>query len=273
MGFAQTTRCQTSIVVYRDTQQLVIGADSRRGEKEIRLGTVVSDRAVTITKIQRIEGVAVAIAGSYTFEPREIAIQSFKGHSSIFEKASAFQEALRQPLQDMIENFVKPLLLNGQITIHPERPILQVIVAGFERGTPSYVVFEFYTVQSGLFMPNLIAPTLTLRENVFRCPGDCNKDRSYYAIGRSEAINVTSPIINDLRFWEAFGPSDGVRALISIEINAAPEEVGPPIDIVRMTKDIWCWAEPKTKKESDDPDIKPCNAFPTRKTRPKRSSR
>jgi hypothetical protein len=61
-------------------------------------------------------------------------------------------------------------------------------------------------------------------------------------LGESDAIEGLPEETPD--FWKA-GLSDGVRRLIETEIAARSEYVGPPIDIVRISKSGVQWIQRK----------------------------
>lgn len=252
----------TCIVVYKDSRQLIVAADSRRFQQEINWP--YTKEAQTITKIKRIGRTIFASAGAYDFSVYDLAVENFDGREALSAKVDAFKSAATKSLQRMIDS-LQMKALTGEVVFNPQRAIMQVLIVDYDQGGPTYAVIEWFAT-----VP-LLGPA-TLNPRVYRCPGDCKGDFSYYPLGRTEVIEAAAPIVDDGRFWKAFTVVDGLRALISMEINAT-DEVAGPIDLLRFTKDGGCWIEPKTKKETDDQNIRPCSELTTRPARSNRNSR
>jgi lysophospholipase L1-like esterase len=63
-----------------------------------------------------------------------------------------------------------------------------------------------------------------------------------FSLGLNDAINADLSGIGDIEKWlEAKGVDSAVRQLIEIETADRPDEVGPPIALVEITKSGVLW--------------------------------
>jgi len=113
---------------------------------------------------------------------------------------------------------------------------LQVVMAGLENGTPTIIVMAFE--------PS-ISSSGELRINVESrpCPGvACPSGFVYIFMGKHEAIDRYLPL--DPEIWKS-EPVAVVQKLMEIEVTSEPETVGPPIDILRITREGPEWIQEK----------------------------
>ena len=114
------------------------------------------------------------------------------------------------------------------------KELLQVVMAGMENGTPTIIVMAF---------ESSISPSGELKINVKSrpCPGiACPSSSVYIFMGEHDDIDrylLTDPgILKD-------NPVDVIQKLIEIEVTSKPETVGPPINILRITKGGSEWIQ------------------------------
>ena len=112
---------------------------------------------------------------------------------------------------------------------------LRLIVAGYERGKPLIFVRSFRALQ---YNPGQIGVAVIPDD----CLEDCQGEVVTKFLGESEAIDGLPEETGG--FWKD-GVAEGVRRLIETEIAARSEYVGPPIDIVRITKSGAQWIQRK----------------------------
>ena len=124
---------------------------------------------------------------------------------------------------------------------------LRLIIAGFEKGKPLIFVRSFRALQ---FNPGQIGVSVIPDD----CLDNCEGAVVTRFLGETEAIE---DLPEETRgFWQS-GLEDGVRRLIETEIAARSEYVGPPIDIVRITKSGIQWVARKPECQENNRQQRP----------------
>ena len=235
----------SSLIVVRTDSGVIIGADSKRlrGTKE----DLSYAQAELVCKIVRADNIFIASAGiagilpygrakiPEQFDLTEIMNKAALNGGSIMDKADSLSKAVDGALL-RISDWAKKKMPSFFDKMFIGKQVLQVVVAGLEKGSPAIVIMAFE--------PRL-SPSGELKINVESrpCPGiGCPSGSVYILMGRHEAIDRYLPA--DPRIWEN-DPAEVVRELIEIEVTSESETVGAPIDVVRITKEGSEWVQEK----------------------------
>jgi hypothetical protein len=236
----------SSIIVARNDNEIIIGTDSKR----VRTATEdLSDaRSELICKIVRADNIFITSAGivgidSYNqrrgipreFDLTEVMKKAALSEGSIMDKADTLAKSLSGDLLRISEWVKKKMpALFKQMSFGKQ--LLHVVMAGLENGTPTFIVMAFELS---------ISPSGEQKINVefHPCPGiACPSNFVYIFMGKHEAIDRYLP--QDPDIWKN-NPVDVVRKLIEIEMTSEHETIGPPIDILRITKEGSEWIQKK----------------------------
>jgi hypothetical protein len=226
----------TTIVCARSANEIVIGADSKVTDT---FGNDLQRRACKIRQVGNLviafEGLEVDRKTGFNLQEISMTALNLKPSGSATEKVSILTGFL-----------VSELLVElSQLKTHePEtyfrkieggQLFLRLIVAGFENGRPLVFVRSFRALQ---YNPGQIGVTVIPDD----CLANCEGAVVTRFLGESDAIDGLPEETPD--FWKA-GLGAGVRRLIETEIAARSEYVGPPIDILRISKNGVEWIERK----------------------------
>ena len=77
------------------------------------------------------------------------------------------------------------------------------------------------------------SPSHTVRIRREQCSRNCSETLAYVALGQHEAIDKA--LAENPDFWKV-GFAEAIRKLITFEISAAPNFVGPPISVLTIDK-------------------------------------
>lgn len=235
----------SSIIVVRNDNEIVIGTDSKT--VSTARGDLSDAQSALSCKIIRANNVFIAFAGiagivpnnqraiPQEFDLTEIMNKAALGEGSIMDKADTLAKAVESVLLRMSEWAKKkmPVLFEKMFL---GRQSLQVVIAGMENGSTTMVVMAF---------ESRISPFGELEINIESrpCPGiACPAGLVYLFMGKHEAIDRYLP--GDPEIWKD-DPVDLVRKLLDIETTAERQTVGPPIDILRITKEGSEWIQKK----------------------------
>lgn len=238
------TSSQTSIVIIRKPNELVAAADSKGTPSEGNT-TVLGDRP--LCKIKQTGDTFFAAAGLYldtgtNFNLVEIVVEVSRRGGTSLEKATRFEEMIREP----IIRAMRSIKSN-------KRDYYQRRFAGKES-----VQVAFFAWESGAPELHIRSVTVTGKfgretANIDRkdCPGsDCVNNTMASFLGNNDAILRYVREHPEIRNTDLVAAS---QKLVEIEIADIPREVGPPIDILRITKDHTEWI----KKKPECRDIQP----------------
>lgn len=250
---------QTSIVIRRTPQNIVVGADSKQvyyrvtefpdGRRE------VFQDVTSKCKIRQADSTTFfAIAGQYAFDVDALAVESCKQGKSLLEKLDAFEVAVRGPLAKMLGEWRASNTDYFNRTRASREPVLQIVIFGLENGIPAYVTRDFTVAYQApvvdpsrppAFTDSLFILPVQLETHTDGCPlKHPPKESITHALGRAEAINQVR-WEEQGRFWECFGDADGVRFLVLIETVAESAFVGRPIDILYIDAKSARWIDHK----------------------------
>ncbi|MCL5024270.1 MAG: hypothetical protein M1497_13080 [Nitrospirae bacterium] len=240
LSFASSTAFATSIVAVMNNDEIVIGADSKT--TLIQAGRGKGDpENITKCKIVQAGNLFFASAGSAgigpagavdpEFDIRETIARGLLTGGGIDEKVGNLEKALvagltriaEEARQDNAAFFLKSFV--GQ-------PVHTVIIGGLDNGELVLRVRTFSLI---------ISPSGSLSFEIgrFACPGDCGTSFLTVFEGQTEAIR------NYLQDHYFADPVTAVRDLVELEISKDPSSVGPPVDILRLTRKGVKWVQRK----------------------------
>jgi hypothetical protein len=254
----------SSIVVMRNADEIVIGTDSRRisapGE-DLRYA-----RTELVCKIVRADNIFIASAGIAgiipdsphgeippEFDLAKIMNKAALGKRNILDKADTVTKAVQSILLKISwwAKEKKPALFKKMFI---GKELLQVVMAGMENDSPTIIVIAF--------KPRISASgELKIDVEYHPCPGiACPEGSVYILMGKHEAIDRYLP--QTPAIWKN-DSVEVVRKLLEIEVAAERETVGPPIDILRISKNGSEWIQRKEMcAEQSQPGITPDNYQP-----------
>jgi len=226
----------TTIVVARSANEIVIGADSKVTDL---YGNDVNRRACKIRQVGNLfiafEGLEVDRKTGFNVPEISTTALNFRPSGPVSEKISILTGFLVSELMVELSHLKTHEPDTYFRKIEGGQLFLRIIVAGFENERPLVFVRSFRALQ---YNPGQIGVAVIPDD----CLENCQGAVVTRFLGESDAIDALPEETPD--FWKA-GLSDGVRRLIETEIAARNEYVGPPIDIVRITKSGVQWIERK----------------------------
>lgn len=232
-SFAEDSSRGTAIAAIRTPTQIVVAADS----KEVSFsGTSLSDE---ICKIRQAGPVFYAVHGLSRdirtgFNVFNMIEAGNKPGSTIKDLADTFERSAREPLQQIAErvrNYDRDQFRSNFIDSDP----LGVLFFGIENGevTVSYRRFVIST-----------APSLPVALTVQRydCPGpSCTRATTIDIFVGTEAAAFK----RDNPDYLKKDLIEAVRSYIQFSIDRHGDAYGPPIDIIRLTRDGAEWVQRK----------------------------
>ncbi|MDA8325474.1 MAG: hypothetical protein M0033_04580 [Nitrospiraceae bacterium] len=250
-----STAFATSIVAVRNTDEVVIGADSSTTLTRMDGGAGAPKRMEKCKIVQAGDGevffAAAGLAGIGParmpgriypeFDLKKLIVRGLEGKGRIKGKVDNLEKMLVANLSQIAEKARKdnPAFFTGKFA---EYPLFTIIIAGLDDGKPVLMVrtFKLNVSPSG--------PSFDIAR--FACPGDC----------RTPSITIVAGETGGIRRYlrqNAGLPSKAdsvtfVRSLVEFEISKSPASVGPPVDILRLTGNGGQWVQ----KKSSCPDIR-----------------
>jgi hypothetical protein len=217
----------TVIVVRMTTNEVVIGADSKR--------TVLREdgslEARTVCKISQVQDVVFAYGGtsSPSLNVNAFATDAITSSDNLAGAVESFRRRIEEPLVEFLR-IVKVADPKGYREIAaPGGTVLQVVFVKFENHLPKAIVVQFQVLENSV-------GKVKSSEDVFKCPDDCNPGTTFLT-GVSQRDRDTQRAEG---FWSV-GSIRGVRQLIELSIADNERESGPPVDIVRFTNNGLEW--------------------------------
>lgn len=214
----------TAIVIVRTDSSVFIGADSLR----IINGT----ERVLVCKIARFGEVYTLAAGLVAYDLTAFDLRTFveraaRGAGSLASKMSALDEQVVRPLTLMAERLRRD---DPEFTTrYLKRYFVQVAFVGIENGQP--------VITQRRYMPKLDVKG-ELDMSVFGCPSnECSAVFDMFMLGETTAMR------GHKNARKGSDVQAVIHELINLQIQATPERVGPPINILRIAKDGARWLE------------------------------
>jgi hypothetical protein len=245
--FGLSTASATSVVAVLNDDEIVIGADSKT--TLIRAGRVTGDpESVAKCKIVQTGDLFFASAGSAgigpawsngaadpEFDLKETIVGGLMGNGGIAERVGNLEKVLVADLTRIAEEARRE---NAAFFVQRfiRHPVHTVIVGGLENGKPVLMVRTFRLITSA-------SGSLSFEVGRFACPGDCRT--SFITIFEGQTGAIRDYLQEHELFLFFADPVTAVRDLVALEISKDPSSVGPPIDILRLTKKGAEWVQKK----------------------------
>ena len=229
-GLFGTTPTATTLAILRTTDQLVIAADS--------LMTLYGGRPQQACKIRRHDDIVFATAGLVVssdgiLDAHRVIAEVLRRPVTWTEHVQTVEERLREPLlrtlrrlrEEMPDEFLKQI---------SQGFVLHVTLAAFRYGRPVLEMREFFVEMND-------RGGLRLRVKRTSCPGQCSRETEVFGIGETDAM------MREVRDVSRFPPDLAAfgRDLVTRQIRATPEFVGPPVDVIRITANGVRWVHRK----------------------------
>jgi hypothetical protein len=238
----------TSIVAVRNNDEIVIGADSKTTLTQV-YENVREPEGVVKCKIVQAGRLFFASAGSAGIGPvalrghidpefnvKELIARGLGGEGKIGEKVRRLEKVIVLNLTQIAEKVRQdnPAFFFQRFVSYPAHTI---IIAGLEDEKLILMVRTFRLVvePSGSF---------SFEIGRFACPGDCRESFITIFEGRTEAIRRY--LHGNENFLYYTDPAVAVRDLVEMEISDDPSAVGPPVDILRLTRRGAEWIQRKS---------------------------
>lgn len=237
----------TSIVAVRNNDEIVIGSDSKTTLTPAGIG-VGGQGNISKCKIVQAGNLFFASAGSAgtgtvglrgdvdpEYDLKEIIAEELRGNGRISDKVSSLEKVLAANLIMIAEEARRD---NAAFFLarFARYPVHTFIVGGLDEGELVLMVRTFRL---------MISPSGSLSFEIgrFTCPGDCQQTGITILEGQTEAIRKY--LLQHTLYLYYADPVTAVRDLVGLEIAEAPSSVGPPIDILRLTKKGAEWIQRK----------------------------
>jgi len=231
----------TTVVAIRNDNQVTVGADSK--------GTWYGKQKTTQThcKIRQTGSLFYAFA-MMTEHPQSgysipaIVNQVSQSNGSILQKAAFFENIVRDPIIRALE-MIRRDYPDDFKRKHLKDPVLQIIFFGFEVNAPVLLARQFRvnTSTDGSLQ-------LTIDRN--DCPGmECPKGLARLTMGEHGEIDRFLKRQPD--FWKA-NVTEGVKRMIQLQIDATPDKVGGPIDLIVVDGNGGHWLQRRQECFNED---------------------
>ncbi len=238
----------TSIVAVMNNDEIVIGADSKSTLTPTGGRGKSDPESITKCKIVQAGNLFFASAGSAglgpigaggavdrEFDIKETIARGLLVRGGIDEKVRNLEKALVADLSRVAEK-----ARQDNFAFFLERfvnqPVHTVIVGGLDNGELVLRVRTFRLIVSP-------SGSLSFEIERFDCPGDCRS--SFIAIFEGQTEAIRNYLQDHVLFLHFADPITAVRDLVKLEIATDPSSVGPPVDILRLTKKSVKWVQRK----------------------------
>src|SRR6266496_456925 len=243
---------QTSIVAVRSDSEIVVGADSldRWGNKQAPKSGC---------KIMRFGDHFFAFAGISLkdgFDIPRMVESAFRSSTTIKGAADVFTGKAEPVLPSVLKR-IEHDFPDAFREMKERTEIVSVIFFGFEGGVAHLHDREFVSLDK--------MTTARLVSYDYETSGLPN----LLMLGANDFIVKFTDMNPD--YWTTVKLTEATRYLVAMEVVDQPRFVGPPVDVLRVTKDGACWVEPKTPKDCDkDTNIDTCPSPKPAPTEPKK---
>jgi hypothetical protein len=240
--------CATSVVAVRNNDEIVIGADSKTTLTRVNYNLREPD-GIAKCKIVQAGNLFFASAGSAGIGPvdlpgyvdpafnlKELITRGLGRDGDIGERVRNMEKVLLLNLTQIAEKVRKdnPVFFLQKFV---QYPVHTIIIAGLEDEELILMVRTFRLV-----VP--LSGDLSFEVGRFTCPGDC--DASFITIFEGRTAAIRNYLYWNENFLYTTDPAVAVRALVEMEISEDPSTVGPPVDILRLTRRGAEWIQRKS---------------------------
>lgn len=224
----------TALVVIRSDREIIIAADSLQTfQDRSRRGSLEA------CKIIRTPNGVVAFSGTVGgtgFNPTAIAVDALNQAGTLSQRAHRFsnnvQPSMTQFLRSLRDESTRRFEDAFQVP-----PVMEVVFATFEREVPSLAVRAFRV------NPRAVDP-FRIQLTSLNCTATSNDCRplEVLALGRQDAMASVASRLPD----RPPNLVSAARQMIEAQIVATPQDVGPPIDVIKISADGMQWISRKT---------------------------
>ena len=232
----------TAIFLVRTPNEIVVAADSRVVSAE--LGETERIEFAQICKIRKFAHVFTVSNGLSTIPRGGFYVQSILDSASntpgsLIDKISAFENMVKISLKKVLGN-----MRTNQTTDMLSKDFLQnhigVNFFGIEKNIP---ILFFRRIEFNFSISDSIFINIEPKD----CPGpDCSTGIAYFNTGPTELkMRFLKEYPN---FWEG-DLIDAAKKFIQMQMSIDSVGIGPPIDILRITKEEANWIQKKAECE------------------------
>lgn len=217
-----------AIAIVATSDQIAVAADSK-----VLLGP---DRiSSSDCKIKQCEGAFFAIAGHRraeltNFDAIYIAAEVCRTTSGLADRMSKFDTLVEAALSNMLRASWRRTPSYFERSLQ-DKTVLQVAFFGFERGSP-YLNARSYKCR-------LSFGQVVVDVERQGCTSQCDM---LTILGKSRAVKQ---YISQTPSYKKRPPVELVREFVELEIADEPDDVGPPIDVLQISKTGAVWKQKK----------------------------
>ncbi len=224
----------TCIVVIRMPWVVVMGADSKTTVE----GSTTSTG--TACKIHQADNLFFAVAGLTSdpgrgFNAPAIIREAMRNESTMADKVEAAEQALIERLNEELNRLQAedPSMYARKVRAEGGK-VLSLAFVGFQKNESFALVRQFRAVASH---------PVSVRVSRQSCPGDCPDGVRMFFLGRYRSIERY--MSRRSKETPRLSLEEAVNHFIELEIGENPQEVGGPVDILRIDKDSPRWIQKK----------------------------
>jgi hypothetical protein len=227
---------QTSIVAALGPHEVVIGADSKRKISEFDpSGNLVGVTSTPVCKIQKANGFYFGCSGPCgEVDVASIIVRASRRAGTIQRKV----EIAIPPIEDALNNFLNDKKERALRRYTNKPTVLQLLFVGIQAQTPLILGVDFHYRRSA-------SGGLSVSAGETQNCGPTSDTCTHLAIGKTDAISNFTKKKGSMDFLARAQPAVGVEYLIQLEIEEEADDVGPPIDILRITRRGAQWIRRK----------------------------
>ena len=232
--FSANTASSTTVIVVRTPTEIYIGADSKI--TDVRNESLTS----TACKIRQVDDLFFAFSGlpkmpGVESDLMEIIEEASRDGGTIADKVEEFDDIITDEWSEGLQELKKerPQFYKEEVK---GRIILQVAFAGIQKRKPVFFLIHIKAVERDGF------PAIDISKK--SCPGDCQQGKVIAYFGHTGALKQY--MSDRSNAWKS-GYVQGIRKLITLQMEAQPEYVGPPIDILHIDRMGAEWIEVKSE--------------------------
>jgi hypothetical protein len=229
----------TSIVALRTSVELVVAADSKVKATD---GATPLANECKISQLDRfffVAGAGLLYVEGSNYNMATLAKEAFSGVGSVKFKINRFEELMNIRLSGAVKSIATSprtkIPTNGTLD---ELLNAQVILAGLEGETP-VLYLRVWTARRG---DNGVIEGVDLIKKI-DCPPECAPSGFLLRVGEADAIDTFMKSRPD--FLTKQPMANSARQLVQLEIEAQPDIVGPPIDVLRIVPGKATWVSPQ----------------------------
>jgi hypothetical protein len=222
----------TTAIALRTPARIVLGADSKVTTPDHQDGG-------SRCKIGSVNGVlwieaGITVIPKVHFALSDVAASAMSANAPVSDRVAKFEDAIQSgliPIMNRVRVSV-PFFFADRLN----KAWIQIAFASVEDGVPTLRVRSFVTRAS----PDRGAYLDIDRTDL---PNPAFPETVFATLGHDEVVNAKlAAIAGDRQQWlKAKGEDHAVAELIGDEIAALPQDVGPPISVVDITRDGVNW--------------------------------